>query len=296
MKRSLSKPKAKTKSKSPRKRKTTKTPTTDPTKKKKRKTTTTTTTKKKKKNDVPFYTVISPVELLDKHIVNYQKSTVVKTASFTNGTYFYVTPWGKPTYCGGLHSLLKKYFYPDYNPKHKTIAHKTNMKSSTSSHGKIVDKQLLLLLGGKVPVNRKLAETKAILDHFESIGHIGQAAQLPVEIPKANRLTQADYITKCKVTGDLWLWEVKTGGKNLEHEVATVYFNHIKGEVPCTQTNIWQIQLHFTRKSLEVAGVPIKQARVIQVGKHQFSDHVRVLVHPQPEWIKNIELNHIFEK
>ncbi len=291
MKRSLSKPK--TKSKSPRKRKT-KVPG-DPTKKKKRKTTTTKEKKTKKDNNTPFYTVVSPVELLDKHIVKYQGSTVVKTASFTNGTYFYVTPWGKPTYCGGLHSLLKKYFYPDYNPKKKSIAHKTNMKSSTSSHGKIVDKQLLQILG-KIPVTRRLAETKAILDYFESIGHIGQAAQLPVEIPKANRLTQADYITKCKVTGELWLWEVKTGGKNLEHEVATVYFNHIKGEVPCTQTNIWQIQLHFTRKSLEVAGVPIKQARVIQVGKHQFSEHVRVLVHPQPDWIKNIELNHIFEK
>lgn len=172
------------------------------------------------------------------------------------------------------------------------------MKNSTSSHGKSIDKQLLkTLIHGNGSVKRKMAETSALLEYFESIGHVGQAAQLPVEIPKANKLTQADYITRCKATGELWLWEVKSGGKNLEHEIATMYFNHVKGSVPCTQINIWQLQLHFTRQSLEYAGVPIREARVIQVAKHQVTNEVKITVHPQPEqWLKNVELNHIFKK
>jgi len=247
---------------------------------------------KKAPADSPFYTLGKD---LDPSIAKYCTTTVARTAKFENKMYFYVTSYGKPVYCGGLHKMLKKYFYPEYNPKKKVVSKKTNMKASSSQHGKTIDKQLLRLLGG-LEVKRKSAETKAIIDYFASIGHIGQAAQLPVEIPRALKLTQADYITKCKETGELFLWELKTGGKNLEHEVPSVYFNNIKGNVPCTQMNIWQIQLHFTRKSLEKAGVPIRQARVIQVGKHQFKDEVQIKIHTQPEWLKDIELNHIFQK
>jgi hypothetical protein len=261
--------------------------------------------------EIPFYTISRP-DVLHYSLQEYCRTTLVKTSKFVNNMYFYVDNITKePMYCGGLHTLLKKYFYPDYDPNKKKFSKKSNTKSSTHVRGKVIDKQLLLFLDERQDeVKRVLPETRAILNYFSLIGHIGQASQLPVKIPVANKLTQCDYITRSP-DGYLYLWEIKSGGKNLEHEIPNdilkninpkIIIDEVVGKnglpvkgVACTQKNIWQLQLHFTRKSLECAGLPIREARVLQVSKNQFNDRVNVVVHEQPDWLDGILLNHIFD-
>lgn len=70
------------------------------------------------------------------------------------------------------------------------------------------------------------------------------------------------------------------------------HFDNLQITVPCTKFNIWNLQLHFTRKALEAAGVRIDESRILHVydkitGKDK-KKQIHVDEHAPPEWTKKV--------
>lgn len=241
-------------------------------------------------------------EKLDASIVRHsqtrfaQSVELIKQFGFEKYSFFHagITHEG-----GGVISLLQKTFYPHYKSNRSKRKYKSvNVQGSTSVKGKTIDGQLgkwtALGGGGKRP-KRLNAWAGALMEHLETLGHTPQAAQLPVLIPNSrpHRMTQADLIT-VDGFGRLWLWEIKSGIPVGGFQKQDVFQNGIqdtKGKtVPCTKYGIWQLQLEFTRKALEAAGISIAEARVIQVYGDKRENKPVVKVHSQPEWVKSAQL------
>jgi len=218
----------------------------------------------------------------------YVATPLIKSTSFdeSSGCYSY-TAYGQRVKCGGLVKTLEHKYYAHYKDnRSKRRTKQTNIRGSNKKQGKLVDSQLLHYVHvGKKP-KRCSKMTSALLDYWNSKGHVLQASQLPVVLRTWNRMTQADVITKNKSTGELCLWEVKTGipvgGFRKQDN-----FNGILSDVKCTKYNIWQLQLHYTRKGLQDEGLLISESNVIQVYSTK-DKGVQVKVHPEEKWLKKL--------
>lgn len=224
-------------------------------------------------------------------------SVEVKSAHFANGKYQYSMSGGTRVSCGGLLQMLKGRFYSHYrNTRRK--GRKTQKKGSSKKLGSRVDDDMKLAIcdalggievGESKPKRYKTRKyhplSMALLNHLHESGHALQAAQVPVVIPGVFKMTQADLITQDRATGQLHLWEVKTGfpvgGFTKQGKLTGT-------DVDCTKYNIWQLQLHYTRKSLEAAGVDIANSSVIQVYKDSTQKQPVVKVHPSKEWTNQL--------
>jgi hypothetical protein len=138
---------------------------------------------------------------------------------------------------------------------------------------------------GKAP-KRAHKMTKSLLHYWiKEKKHTLQASQLPVEIEGGwNKMTQADIITRDEITGDLYLWEVKTGfpvGGFRQQD----NFKAPLADVKCTKYNIWQLQLYYTRQALEQKGLRFKEANVIQIYEKKKERELIIKIHPQEDWL-----------
>jgi len=191
----------------------------------------------------------------------------------------------------GLISRLRKHHYPHYDQtQSKRRWKKTNVRGSTSAQGKRVDAELGSVVAGKALPKRKKswdAMTVSLLSYWrDDLGHTLEAAQVPVRVQGFwSTMTQADVITRDS-DGRLWLWEVKTGMPVGFTRKKGVLQNVRGAEVPCNGAAVWHLQLHYTRKALEAAGVPIAESRVIQIhGVRSDKNVLKRKVHIPPEWV-----------
>jgi hypothetical protein len=240
---------------------------------------------------------------LDPALHAYLQSGVPQSARFdvAHGAYTYARG-GRQITCGGLVNTLRARYYPKYKDNRSKRKWKTTkVKGSTSAQGKMVDRQIAQSIilcdpsappGGKKKKVKKLNPmTVALLDYWRAtLGHVLQAAQVPVELPNGwFKLTQADLITRDPATGRLWLYEVKTGMPlgffRRQKEQSTFSGPELAtANVECTKLNIWHLQLHYTRLALLTAGVPIFDARVVQIYQEEGKGLV-LKVHEPPQWI-----------
>lgn len=227
-------------------------------------------------------------------LVRYLQSEIATTAHYNEETRCYnYTKGGREIECGGIHSFLRQRFYSHHRSNRSERKHKqTSIIGSSAAQGKLVDSQIQAITLGKKP-KRLHKLTVALLDWWKERGHTVHAAQVPVELAQGYaRMTQADVITQAP-DGRLWVWEVKTGWP--------VGFYHSQGnfasaplrDIPCTQENIWYLQLHYTHQALVTcAALPIdlECAGVLQVYQKKVSKTkgAQILVEQRsvPEWLR----------
>lgn len=193
-------------------------------------------------------------------------------------------------HCYGVKSNMRYHYLPS---KFKEMSGKrrwrtTQVRGSSSKVGKQVDTELMRYCAGTLKVGHKFT-VKLVYTWTKEMGHSVQACQLPVLLAgEHNAMTQADVITRDERSGELWLWEVKTGAPVSLHRVnkTTPRMRGALSSVPCTKFNAWHLQLHLTRKACVAAGIPIAHARVIQVFERKLKGSVVVEVkqHVPPEW------------
>lgn len=233
-----------------------------------------------------FATSLDPYSL-HPLLNQYIQLDAVKSAHFNDkdGRYHY-TKHGQRVACGGLVETLKYRFCPHYKDNRSKRNWKSNVRGSSKEQGKKIDNQLLeYVRTGKAP-KRAHKMTKSLLHYWiKEKKHTLQASQLPVEIEGGwNKMTQADIITRDESTGDLYLWEVKTGfpvGGFRQQD----NFKAPLADVKCTKYNIWQLQLHYTRQALEQKGLRFKEANVIQIYEKKKEKELIIKIHPQEDWL-----------
>lgn len=243
---------------------------------------------KRKRAPPPFFSHVPPANL-HPQLAAHVETTMVKSAMFDEiaKRYSFIKAGGRIT-CGGLVYPLMRKFYPHYVRNRSRRDKKTRIKGSSEKQGKTVDRQLTEYTLTGAPPKRMSKMTGALIKWFRERGHEPQAAQLPVEIPAWFCMTQADYITRCRHTGQLWLWEVKTGAPIGVFVAQGVIANLPGPPERCTGINIWHLQLHHTRKALEAAGIPIAESRVLQIHGERGTDEHKIIEHFPPGWTARI--------
>jgi len=233
----------------------------------------------------PFYAVNS--NSLHPQIESYIKNDSVRTAHFgeEDGRYHY-EKHGQRIACGGLVDTLKYRFCPHYKDNRSKRNWRAKVRGSSKEQGKKVDSQLLEYVHTGKPPKKMHKMTDSLLNYWlKKRNHTLQASQLPVEIEGGwNKMTQADIITRDNKTGDLYLWEVKTGfpvGGFRKQGYFKAPFSHVK----CTKYNMWQLQLHYTRQALEQKGLHFKEANVIQIYEKKKEKDLIIKIHPQESWL-----------
>lgn len=165
---------------------------------------------------------------------------------------------------GGLHSYLERQYYPHLAAKHRRS--KPRGGGSSKAIGIRVDQELAAAARGRRDTKRPVHEfTAAILAHFKSIGHRLCAAQVPVRLRAIGRITQADVITMA-MDGQLWMWEIKTGGTLQLHRAQGMLGGRY-AHVPCSTAARFELQRHYTHQALCSEGVPLVASRVLVVRK-----------------------------
>lgn len=202
----------------------------------------------------------------------YLESEVPRTTRYSEETKcFHYTKGERDVQCGGIHTWLRTLFYPHYKNNRSRRNHgSVAIVGSSHKQGVLVDTQLQMLAEGKtIPAKKLNKMTAALVAWFCERGHELQAGQVPVELAQGwSRMTRADLITRCKADGRLWLWEIKTGFPVGFFREQGKFANAPLKDVPCTQKNIWLLQLHYTHQALcTMARLPIEAdcSRVLQV-------------------------------
>ena len=198
--------------------------------------------------------------------------------------YAYVPNGGNMEWhCAGLVSAIKNRYHKKYkNSKRHRVTYK---KGSTSKIGITVDRQLQKVVGmdGKRP-KRLHAMTRELLDWLEARGHTFQAAQVPVQVKKFYRATQADLITMNQ-NGDLVMWEVKTGyTPGMYTTRGKPHFNAPLQNIICTKAGIWELQRYWTARSLRESGVQIVHSYVLNIYKDTKKDQLIVKCMDNAAW------------
>jgi hypothetical protein len=233
------------------------------------------------------------LESLAPSLVRYLHSKVAQTARFSDEThcFHYTKEDGRSVQCGGIHTLLKALFYAHHQSNRSQRDHaRVNVVGSSAAQGQLIDAQLDLAVEGKKPEGRKKWHrmTTALLEFWKARGHTLQATQVPVELANGwGRMTKADVITRCEADGKLWLWEIKTGYPIGFYREQGRFKGVPFQDVPCTQQNIWFLQLHYTHQALHTsAGIHIEGgARILQVYAKKGEKKLLVEERAPPQWL-----------
>jgi hypothetical protein len=174
----------------------------------------------------------------------------------------------------GLTKFLRNTFYKHYQHKNGRFRKHAVKLPSNKALGKRVDKEIFTKIAGKKP-RGKLAKrqlhpmTDAVFRYWTARGLTPVAAQVPVQLPELNIMTQADVIVEDR-QGQLWMHEIKTGYcgmRGAQGKFAAQFSN-----VPCTKGNQWDMQRHFTEVALCKRGLPLVGSKVINVYQKRVPD------------------------
>ncbi len=216
----------------------------------------------------------------------------VKTVTFNEEhKRFRYEQHGRPVEATGLKFLIEIKYHKHYK-RNRSKRRGTNIVGSSSKEGTRVDDQIAMWTAGQ-QVKRPNKLAVRFWRYWKENGHTVQAAQLPVQIPLYDKVTQADVITMDR-NGKLWLWECKCGAPVGAANKQGVFENIVdvdgKTPVPCTQYMIWQLQLHFTKLALIAAGIPIAESRVLQIHAYRDTTELAVYEREPPPWIGQLKL------
>ena len=159
----------------------------------------------------------------------------------------------RPHILGGLHKRMKTKFFNGVEMPRREFKKGTKPRriGSSKGDGSKADKELELAIGaGQFKARDNDGPySYAVWKHWESIGHVPIAAQLPVVLPGANLCTAGDYFTICTEDGTLHLWELKTGWP-VDCKKVRIF------EAPLDLVwdlprNRWQLQVELTRLAYE---------------------------------------------
>lgn len=198
---------------------------------------------------------------------------------------------GREVLYAGLIGKLKQLFYPHYKDTRRKS--KTQKKGSTAKLGKRIDDEICKVTASKKGQPLKLHQMTTRLLHslLKEQGHILQAAQVPVQVRPLLRITQADFITLHAESGELHMWELKTGytpGMYTTTGKGTFKGSHLE-DVKCSKYGIWELQRYWTCRALQDAGVPIAQSHVINVYEDTKKKKVVVKVLDNLEWTTRLD-------
>ncbi len=211
---------------------------------------------------------------LQQHLLSPFTRSVRHNEAGVDGRGYVVTKAGRSQVCGGLTRLLRARYYSHYKDnRSKRNYKKVAIKGSSAAQGIKVDDDIGQYVAGNKTLDKLHPMARALIEHVEAAGHVMQAAQVPVEVENG-RVTQSDLITQNTRTGELWLWEGKTGAPTGLHRKQG-FFNGRYNTVPCTKLNQWHLQLMYTRRALESAGVRIAHSRVIQIYEKKDMDKTK---------------------
>lgn len=231
-----------------------------------------------------------PDEQLEESLKQYIGSNVVQTAQFDPKEETYkINKYGSMISCMGIHNALRYRYYPHYQFNRSVRKwKKVDIKGSTRDLGIRTDGEIVEFVKQPTTMKGFHKYTVSILSHItKTMGHTMQAAQIPLEILNWNVVTQCDLITRDK-KGVLHVWEVKTGIPVGGYQ-AQGSFKTLRGQdgelIKCTGYNIWQLQLHFTVKSLMAIGLKVSHANshVIQVFESK-KKGLQVKIHSPEPW------------
>lgn len=228
----------------------------------------------------------------DNTLSDYLQSQFARTARYNEATarFNYVNDKGVACEAGGLLSFLRSLYYPHYvdGAAPKGGRRTKGGKPSNPMQGIRVDMDMEALVRCGTGGDNLHPMSAALLAHWQSKGHSVVAAQVPVRIDDY-RMTRADVLTRDNRTGKLYCWEVKTGMAASLHSKQGE-MRGIPGNVPCTRANQWQLQSEYTRRALvNVAGIPIAGARVIQVYEaRKAGGGICIKEHRTAPWLKFI--------
>lgn len=239
---------------------------------------------RKPARELLYYSVAE--DQLEESLKQHLHSIVCQSARFDkiSGKYMFTSSTGIKYKCGGLTRMLKRHFYAGYRESRSRTHGIRLVKASSKRQGKTIHAQIARSLEKKVTKPNPL--TKAVLAYLKGIGHKMQAAEVPTELVGWKKLTQADLITK-DIWGNLFVWEVKTG-MPISLTRPQGHFNGLP-HVPATKLNTWHLQLAFTRRALELAGVKIKESRILHVYDHK-KNGIKVEQYVPPDWAKTVAI------
>jgi hypothetical protein len=174
----------------------------------------------------------------------------------------------------GLTKFLRKTFYKHFQHKPWRFQKGRVKLASSKLIGKRVDKEIFNRISAKKP-RGKLAKrpphpmTEALFRYWTARGLTPVAAQVPVQLPELNVMTQADVIVEDR-QGQLWMHEIKTGYCGMRGAQGT--FAGQFSNIECTKGNQWDMQRHFTDIALCRRGLPLVGSKVINVYQKRTPD------------------------
>lgn len=203
---------------------------------------------------------------------------------------------GKYSDFGGLRKWLERRYYPHYTPsKRRFQKGKTyKVKASSDVRGKRVDRELSQHIFDQTAVGKKRRKrngprkrkpdklTQGILRFWRAKGHVPVASQVPVELKRIGRMTEADVVT-VDPKGQLYMWEVKTCGVGIKQHKGE--FKAPYDSVPCTLPNQWELQRHYTHQGMVQGGLPLTRSFVLHATELR-NGHTSIRAMPNAKWIK----------
>lgn len=188
---------------------------------------------------------------------------------------------------GGIHSSLKKKYYPDFEYK-KNKGRKRLKKGSNKQEGINVGQQIeaYMVDRSKKPRHRFAKHVVHFIEQEK--GHSLVATEVPVYVDALQCITQADIISQDN-KGRLYVWELKCGQPNVGSQ------GFLRGgldQIKSTRLNHWELQRHFTTLALEESGVKIHKSYILQVFDHYQREKkekvVRVKARNPAAWTKKV--------
>ena len=235
-----------------------------------------------------MYSIVDK-KLLHPSLLEYLNTPFVKSFRLVgNPPHFtFTSNDGVEFRCPGIHSTLRRKFYPRYKVTRRRRF--TKKKGSTMKQGKKVDDDIFQYIKtGKRPRHWM---SKMLIDYVEkTLKHTFQVSQLPVYIPELKCATQVDMMTMDR-RGTLHFWELKTGyppGGSIKKGV-------MLGNVPITTFNQWELQRAYSCLALSrtVVDISLKNSCVVNVynerAKNSKVNAHRVRARKHPVWVKKIK-------
>lgn len=161
----------------------------------------------------------------------------------------------------GIHSAIERRYYP-LQWRIKSRHYNTKKRGSSRAQGKAVERAIDRHVFEGKTLRQRMA--KAVIATWRAMNHEVQAAQWPVLLWRKNICTQVDYLTQDMETGELWMWELKTGWPVCPRSPKR--FRNLPERMPCTPFTRWDMQRAMTHWALvNDANIPIAASRIIHV-------------------------------
>jgi hypothetical protein len=216
---------------------------------------------------------------LEASLSRYLKSEFCKNVRFEDDAFVYKLPNGAKIKKCGIHSKLKKRYYPRFEYRKKRAYNRQHKSSDTEEGIKVGAEIETYIEKGVLPEH---CFAQAVIDFLEKTKkHHLVASEVPIRVKKLDCITKADILSQDS-RGRLWLWELKCGYPNIGARGKLCYPLH---SVPNTRFNHYELQRHFTAQAFIASNVNIYKSAVLHVYTKK-DKGVQVKIRPAASWTK----------